>query len=176
MIAQLSAAPDSQLTGFIKRVAQNTLLVADARQHGMGLSAEDWTNLQKSYAAGLDSLRFAIGLGDEIINPAQPQGDRERAAGLKVDAFLARAFRREGPLVPIPAPMAAYLRDRYDHSIDPQGVQRAVELALDRKTKTDAAADSLARSRGQLAPSTLPPGMIPPTGAPVTPAAPQPKK
>lgn len=159
MMAQLSAARDTQVVEFIRAVAQNALLVDDARQHGIHLSATDWAALQQNYRAGVDSIRAAMGLGTDITDPKVPQAEREKAAALQVATYLDKGFRREGRLVPIPGPMSSYLRDRLASRIDNQGVDRAVELALAAQAKSEAKADSAAKANGQLPPSQLPPGM-----------------
>lgn len=144
----LAQAPDSLLRIFVRRMGENYLFVADARAHGIGLSAKDWDALRQSYLAGLDSLRIQIGLGDDVTNPAVPKQEREATAALKVDAFLGRGFGREIRMAPIPSPMADYLRDRYPHEVNTQGTARAVELALALQQKEQVAAESAGTRAG----------------------------
>lgn len=135
----LSQAPDSLVNFFVTRMGENYLFVADARAHGIGLSASDWANLRQAYLAGIDTLRRQIGLTDEVISPSASKKDREQAAALKVDAFLASGFGQKVRMVPIPSAMVDYLRDRLPHSVNTQGTGRAVELALALQEKQQAA-------------------------------------
>lgn len=176
--ASLAQAPDSQIRLFVERVAENTLFVRDARAHGVRVSADDMASMRAAYIAGLDTLRAKMGLGDDISDASQPLADREKAAALKIDTFLSAGFGARVGMVPIPAPMVDFLRDRFPSHVDRQGTSRAVELALQLKSAADEAADSAARAQHQIPPSSLPQNVMPGGGAPAVgrPAAPPPAK
>lgn len=164
--AGLGQATDSQISGFISRVAENVLFVKDAQSHGIKVSAADQETMRQAYIAGLDTLRAKMGLGADISNPATPLGDRETAAALKVDQFLAYGLGARVGMTPIPAPMVDYLRDRFPSHVDQQGTARAVELALSLKAKTEMAEDSAARARGRGPMPTPGAGTTAPAAAP----------
>jgi hypothetical protein len=146
--SSLGQAPDSMMRVFVRRMGENYLFVADAKAHGIALSAAEWDSLRAGYLGGLDSLRTQMTLGDDITNPSASKKDREAAAALKVDAFLARGFGREIRMAPIPSPMVDYLRDRYPHSVNTQGTARAVELALALQQKEQATEESGPKAGG----------------------------
>ncbi|MGB7213376.1 MAG: peptidylprolyl isomerase [Gemmatimonadales bacterium] len=167
----LGQATDSQISGFISRVAENVLFVEDAKAHGIKVSAADQELMRNAYVAGLDTLRAKMGLGADISNPATPLADREKAAALKVDQFLAYGFGARVGMTPIPAPMVDYLRDRFASRVDPQGTARAVELALSLKAAKEMTEDSAARAhRGAGAPAPTP-GTISPVAPPMPPTS-----
>lgn len=166
----LSQAPDSLVSFFVTRMGENFLFVADARAHGIGLSASDWANLRQAYLAGIDTLRKQIGLGDDVINPSAPKKDREQAAALKVDAFLASGFGQKVRMVPIPSAMVDYLRDRLPHSVNTQGTGRAVELALALQEKQQAADLNAHGNAGQNPAAGLPSGAAPSVTPPAAPS------
>ncbi|HSC58898.1 MAG TPA: peptidylprolyl isomerase [Gemmatimonadales bacterium] len=145
----LGQATDSQISNFISRVAENVLFVQDAKAHGIKVSTADLETMRQAYIAGVDTLRAKMGLGDDLMNPATPLADREKAAALKVDQFLAYGFGARVGMTPIPAPMVDYLRDRFPSHVDQQGTARAVELALNIRAKAEMEQDSTARAHGK---------------------------
>ena len=160
LVSQIQTATDSQLTSFVRALAQNTLLLDDARTNGIDLSAAEYLSLRESYLAGLDTLRYTMGLTRQVIDTTATADVRERAAALQVGVYLDKVLKREAPPRPIPGPMAAYLRERYVHRIEMAGVRASVERALAERDAAGAA-DSAARAtpvRPQAPPQVGPQG------------------
>jgi hypothetical protein len=136
--AQLKAATDSQISGFVRALTQNVLLLEDAKEHGVGLDAQEYAYLQMSYSAGLDTLRHVIGLTAEVVDTSATASDRERAAAATVNAYVGKLLARQAAARAIPGPLTSFLRDRLSYKVNMAGVSRAVELAMTRRDSVQA--------------------------------------
>ena len=169
MVSQLASATDTQMTGFVRALAQNILLIADAKANGADLTPTEFAALRQSYLAGLDTLRGTLGLTTSVIDSTASAADRDRAAMAQVSNYFARLLRRDAPARAIPGPMVSYLRDRLPYRLNSAGIARAAELALARRDSSQAGTPQPQPVPMRAPP--LPPGMtpVPSTGA----AAPQ---
>jgi len=139
---QLKSATDSQVSGFVRALALNTLLIEDARANGVDLSTEEYQALRTGYLAGIDTLKFALGLNSDVLDSTASAADRERAVASTMSAYIQKLLRREVPARLIPGGLASYLRDEMDHSINMAGVTRAVEIALSSRDSATAGTPS----------------------------------
>ncbi|HET7041933.1 MAG TPA: peptidylprolyl isomerase [Gemmatimonadales bacterium] len=161
MVGQLKSATDTQMTGFVRALAQNILLIADAKANGADLTPTEFAALRATYLAGLDTLRATLGLTSAVVDTSASVADRDRAAMVQVSTYFAKLLRREASARAIPGPMVGYLRDAMSHRVNTAGVARAAEIALARRDSTQAGAPTPAGP-------PLPAGMtpVPPTAAP----------
>ncbi|MBW8772282.1 MAG: peptidyl-prolyl cis-trans isomerase [Gemmatimonadetes bacterium] len=153
MVAQLKSATDTQMSGFVRALAQNILLIDDAKKNGAKLAPEETAFLRANYLATLDTLRYTIGVTADVADSTASMADREKAAQAQVSSYLARLLRREAPARAIPGPMTWYLRDRLPYRLNTAGVARAAEIALARRDSAQAAPQPRAMPG---APSALP--------------------
>lgn len=161
MVAQLKSATDTQLGGFIRALAQNILLLQDAKDNGAGLTPTEFQALRQSYLAGLDTLRYTLGLTAAVIDTTASQADRDHAAMASVSTYFAKLLRRDAPARAIPGPMANYLRDNLPYRVVPAGVARAAQLALAVRDSTQLNAPAT----GPRLPEAPPQGAAPAGGA-----------
>ncbi|MEO7332320.1 MAG: peptidylprolyl isomerase [Gemmatimonadota bacterium] len=162
MVGQLRSATDSQMAGFVRALSQNVLLIADARANGISVTPEEFAALRQNYLAGLDTLRYTLGLTDAVMDTSASESDRELATMLQIQAYIGRLLRREAPARAIPGPMTAYLRDRMSYRLNSAGIARAAEVALARRDSAQAGAPT----QGPVmpgAPSSTP-QIVPPGG------------
>lgn len=164
LASQLQSATDTQMAGFVHAIAQNTLLLEDARHNGADLTPAEYAELRGSYVAMIDTLRGVLGLTASVLDSSASAADRETAAANQIAAYFAKLLSRNAPARAIPGPMSSYLRDRVEHSVNLAGVNRAVEIALTRRDSAQATTPATGPSR---ATPPLPSGMTP---VPSTPA------
>lgn len=138
MISQLKSATDSQMSGFVRALAQNLLLIDDARANHVDLTAEEYGFLRAGYLAGIDTLRYTIGMTSAVTDTTASLADREHAAELQIASYIGRLLKREAPARAIPGPMTWYLRDRLPYKLNTAGVARAAEVALARRDSSQA--------------------------------------
>lgn len=140
MVSQLKSATDTQLVGFARALAQNILLIDDARANGIALTADESSMARVTFLASLDTLRYTVGLTASVTDTSAAMATREAAAELAINTFFGRLLRREAPARTIPGPMTWYLRDRLPYRVNTAGVARAAEIALARRDSAQAGA------------------------------------
>jgi hypothetical protein len=111
-------------------IKPDTAEVAAVRNAFKGLVRNTWAGLRISPEL----------LADSAKTPAE----KERLAAALVDAFMDRLLQGQEGFIDVPPPLAEALREKYDATVKPAGLTRAVELAQ----ASRAAADS-AKAAGQ---------------------------
>jgi hypothetical protein len=165
-MGQLKSANDTLLEKFAKAITQSTILLHQADSAGVRMTPLEWATLEKRYHGQLDTLRSEMGLnGPDVSDSSVALSDREKLAGLKVEEYFDRLIAGKTRLRPLPSALATLLRDRLSYGVHDAGVNRAVELAADLKSKDTTAA------KGAIRPA---PGPAPIPGPP-SPAKPAPK-
>lgn len=165
-MGQLKSANDTLLEKFARAITQSTILLHQADSAGVRMTPLEWATLEKRYHGQLDTLRSEMGLnGSEVSDSSVALSDREKLAGLKVEEYFDRLIAGKTRLRPLPSALATLLRDRLPYGVHDAGVNRAVELAADLKSKDTTAA------KGAIRPA---PGPAPIPGPP-SPAKPAPK-
>lgn len=165
MLAQMQQVPDSMLELGIRQVVIKTLMLRDATDAKVDLTPVQWDSLRVGFIAAVDTLKLAIGLGPEVVDPNASEADRRRAAALKVDEFFTRMTRGETQIRLLPGMLSWTMRKEADFGINAAGLQHAVDLGQE-KQAADAAAAGLSPA-GTPPPLTPAPGPAPvPQGPP----------
>ena len=138
MVSQLKSATDTQMVGFARALAQNILLIDDAKANGITLTADEHAGARATFLASLDTLRYTLGLTSDVTDTSASAADRTAAVELSINTYVGRLLRREAPARAIPGPMTWYLRDRLPYRVNMAGVARAAEIALARRDSTQA--------------------------------------
>lgn len=137
---QIGSATDDQLKGFVRSLARNEMLVAEARDAGVELSAEDFRQLREGLAAELAAVRTALALDAVPADSVASAARRGAVAAGRVDQYF-DVFVNDLPrLVPVPRFLADQLRREAGWRVYPAGVSRAYELANARRQTLDSAA------------------------------------
>ncbi len=166
---QFRAAPDSELVNFATRLTENALVLRDADKNGIELTAAEWNDLQKTFAAEIDSIKVLIGLTPDVLDPKASERDRRKAAALKVDQFFDALVTGKARLRTLPGMMAYGLRSRGNYQINPEGTKRALDMAMAKRQADSLATDSTRGAPGAVVPAPGPapvPGATSPTPRP----------
>ncbi len=155
--AQLPAIPDSMLVQYVRRVAQNEMLLQEAKQANVTLSQEEWAGLQQQYRAQVDSLKSEMGLGSDVTDSTIAATERHQVAALKLKGYFDHIVAGQQRARPLPASLGDVLRDRIEHHVYQGGIQRGLELA--QRKKAQQALDTT-----ETAPTGQPPAMQPAPG------------
>lgn len=157
MRSDIQQAPDSLLPSFVKSLVINELFLKQADSAGITLDTGEVAAVRNAFRGLVQNTWAGLRISPNLLaDSAKTESERERLAAARIDAYLERLLQGQEGYIDVPAPLAEALREKYDGSIKPAGVARALELAQ----KTRAAADS-ARSAGQ--PKSAVP--LPDTGA-----------
>lgn len=129
-MAQIKAAPDTQLVEFARRLAQNVLVLRDADKNNVGVSKEEWTQISTDFGMQLDTLKVAIGLTPDVLDPKASTAERSKAAALKVDQYFDKLIKGESRLRVLPGLLATSLRADGKYLVNAAGIKRALDLAV----------------------------------------------
>ena len=142
---QLAAAPDSVFPGMVRRLVLNELVARQADSAGIKLDTAEVTGARRAFTGLVQNTWAGLRVTPSLLaDSAKTPAERERLAAARVDAYLGRLVQAQEGFIEIPPPLADALREKYDGSVKPAGIARALELAQ----KTRAAADS-ARAAAQ---------------------------
>jgi len=146
----LPSASDDQLRQFLTVITQRELLLRQVDSAGVRLTPEDWQEIRTAHDSALSLLERQVGISPKLLADSAATVDaRVRLAAAHVDGYLSRALSGNAQLVPVPAFLAAALRESEPWSIDPGGVADAVDRATALRAASDsAAAPSLRRAPG----------------------------
>jgi hypothetical protein len=145
MPRRLQEAPDSLLPNFVKSLMLNELLLKQADSAGIKLDTTEVSAVRDAFKGLVRNSWAGLRISPELLSDSgQTEKDRARLGAARIDAYLGRLLQQQENFVDVPPPLAEALREKYDGSIKPAGLARALELAQ----KTRAAADS-ARSAAQ---------------------------
>ena len=157
IIDQIKQAPDSMLVAMVKRFANNELVLKQADSAKITIDSAEIGQLHSSFVNAVKQVWSQLGITPASLqDSAKSEGDREKLAAKRIDAYLEKLVQEQAPFVAVPTPLANVLRNKYSYSFNDAGFDRAVEQA----SKIRNSADS-ARSAGQ-----------PPTAIPMNPAPP----
>lgn len=152
----LAGRPDSTLMTFARLIAQNHLLLQQADSAGIRPTPAEWASMMQRYHGQLDTLRMTLDLSaNDLSDPATSEADRLRVAALKIEGYWDRIVSGSSRPRPIPGQLAGVLRQKAEYHVSPAGIQRAVELAIEKKAQADSAS---------AAPRPVPPAPAPGQG------------
>ncbi|MEK6687463.1 MAG: peptidylprolyl isomerase [Gemmatimonadota bacterium] len=163
---QIAAQPDTVIEDFVTNLAQNELILADARNAKVGLGQADWQAVQLSYRATVDQLAAAIGLSDSVVSDSTlPKAQRTDSALSRVERFMDQLVAGQAQFRPFSQALAGYLRESGPRSgFNRAGMTRVMELYNAKVTADSAAAAASQPGPMQPAPGPAPvPGGTPPT-------------
>ncbi len=137
---QIGSASDQQLMSLVRSLAQNELLVSEARAAGGSLRAEEMAELRAGLGDEIAQVRGALKL-DTL--PEAMAGDaeaRRRLVEEKVMQYFDLFANNLPQLVPVPRFLADRLREEQKWRVFPSGVKRAYERATQLRASLDSAA------------------------------------
>ena len=154
---QIQAAPDSVLSPFVESLIIQELLLKQADSAGIKVDTAEVMAIRSAFKSLVQNAWAGLRISPQLLaDSAESAADKERLAAARVDAYMGRLLQNQEGFIDIPPPLADALREKYDGSVKPAGLARALEIAQ----KTRAAADS---TRAAAQPKSAVP--MPDTGA-----------
>ncbi|HXV86552.1 MAG TPA: peptidylprolyl isomerase [Gemmatimonadales bacterium] len=138
---EISTASEDELRRFLRSVARDAMLSAEAAGAGVGLDSAEYRRLRDGVAVEVAAVRTALGL--DSAGAADGAAVRSR-----VDGFLNQMVNDPEKLVPVPRFLADQLRQEARVRVFPAGVTRAFALATARRTALDSAAGRIPATPG----------------------------
>jgi hypothetical protein len=155
-------AADSQITQFVRVLAERQLLLDAAHRAGTALSGDDWAYLRAVHDSALHTLVNIFGLDTATLAATTGPDTRQRVAMAKVNDYLDRVVAGRAQFIPIPPFLSEALRSGTRWRLYNAGVRRGLERAQQLR----ATADSMAAG-GEPQPNVMTPapGPAPVPGA-----------
>jgi len=156
---RLREESDSALKNFAEVLTQNIVMLQQADSAGIPVPAGSWQGMQLTYRVSIDQMATELGLngpefGDSATTtPAQ----RAQLASERVNDYILKLASGEAQRRQMLPGMAAKLREKTAHRVNPAGVARAVELAIAKFVADSTAAGGAAG---------IPPGAVTPAPGP----------
>lgn len=160
-------APDTTTLAWIKGIAGQELIIAEADKNKVVLDSSEANEVRSTFATMVRQTSRSLGVDPKALgDSAASTAEREKTASQRIETALDQLFASNGAagFVDVPEPLAWALRDKYSARVNAAGVDRALERAQ----QIRAGADS-ARAAANPNPTGLPPGATP------VPNPPQPK-
>jgi hypothetical protein len=173
---QIQQAPDSLVKQFLTQVVQQEMLLAKADSAKIGLGAEEQAQMYGQFKQLVAMVWQGLGVEPKsLADSGKTAGERQRIASARVEAFIDKILAGQAQPVPVPAPLEAVLRDKYQWSVNPAGLDRATESATRIRAVEDSTKGAnepkssvpLPGNPGgstQPTPGTQPPAATPPAG------------
>ena len=167
LMQQIQSAPDSLVQQYVTNMAQREVLLRRADSAKVALSPDEIANLHRDFAQVVTTSWQQMGIDPKsLADSAKSTAQRERLAATRVEAFLDKIMAGQAQPIPVPAPLQIVLMNKFDASVNPAGVDRAVERAA----KIRASADSAKAARQPRSSVPLPGTPMPGAGAPPPPS------
>ena len=161
---QVQSAPDSAVKGFVNSIVERELLMAKADSAKVAIPDSVKAQMYAQFGQLVANVQQALGIDPKSLSDSgKTAGERERIAANRVESYVDKIMAGAVQPVTVPPPLEALLREKYQWSVNPSGLDRATETA----TKLRAQQDST-KAQNQ------PKSEVPLPGAPGGQPAPQP--
>jgi parvulin-like peptidyl-prolyl isomerase len=140
ILDQIKQMPDSIVTQLVRRFATNELVLKQADSAKVQLDPAELAQLHTSFANAVRSAWAQLGVVPASLeDSAKTEGDREKLAAKRINAYFERMIQEQAPFVPIPTPLSNVLRTKYKYAFNDAGFDRAIEEAAKLRNSADSA-------------------------------------
>jgi len=165
---QITGAPDSLVTQYVKNMAQRDVLLQRADSMKVGVTPEELSALHRDFVQAVVQSWGAMNLDPKsLADSGKTVAAREKIAAARVEAFLDKIMAGGAQPLPVPSPLQIVLMNKYPAKVNAAGIDRAVEVAAKLRASADS---SKAASQPKSAVPLPMPGAEAPKTAPVPPA------
>ena len=129
ILQALPQANPEQISQFLKSLAQQELMLAQADSARVALTAEDWQRVRDEHDSTLTMIRSLLNLSPETLRDSAGTSMDARAtfALARVNDYFERVFHARARFFPLPTFLADTLLAQANWGVDEAGVRRAVE-------------------------------------------------
>ena len=132
--------PDSQVKSFAKNMAMRQMLLHEADSAKLDVPATEKATLVTQFGQLVQSAWQQIGVTPKMLtDSAKSERDRERMAAARVDTLVNHILNGEAQPFNVPIPLKSALDAKWESTIYPTGIDRAIEVAKKAKTSADSA-------------------------------------
>lgn len=143
IIQSMPQASDDQVGQMLRALTQRKILLEQADSAKVQLAADDWRDIHAEYDSALTIVETVLNLNSAMLHDsAATPAAREAFATRRVNEWLTAVVNGHSRFYPMPPYFADALRAKASWSIDPAGIQRAVDQATAERNAAGAPAPS----------------------------------
>jgi peptidyl-prolyl cis-trans isomerase D len=140
VLDQIKQSPDSLLVQLVRNFAKNDLVLKQADSAKVQIDPAEMAQLHASFINAVRTAWTQLGvLPASLADSAKSDGDREKLAATRIDAYFTRMVQEQAPFVSVPTPLSNILREKYKYSFNDAGFDRAVQEAAKIRSSADSA-------------------------------------
>ncbi|MEO8336508.1 MAG: peptidylprolyl isomerase [bacterium] len=167
---QITGAPDSLVTQYVKNMAQRDVLLQRADSLKVAVTPDELASLHRDFVQAVVQSWQAMNLDPKSLADSGKSVDaREKIAAARVEAFMDKIMAGGVQPLPIPSPLQIVLMNKYPAKTNAAGIDRAVEMAAKLRASSDSA-------KAATQPKSAVPLPLPDAGAPQAAPVPPAKK
>ena len=140
---RVKSAPDSMLPLFVKNFVRNELVLKAADSAKLGPDATQLGEIRKMFTTAVTNAWTALNVDPKALEAAaKSKTDRAKLASQRVEEYVTKLLQQQAQYVDVTQPVQNVLRDKYDHTINPETLDQVlleaakIRLATDSTTKT----------------------------------------
>jgi hypothetical protein len=140
VLDQIKQSPDSLLVQLVRNFAKNDLVLKQADSAKVQIDPAEMAQLHASFTNAVRTAWAQLGvLPASLTDSAKSEGDREKLAAKRIDAYFTRMVQEQAAFVSVPTPLSNILREKYKYSFNDAGFDRAVQEAAKIRSSADSA-------------------------------------
>lgn len=134
----LAQAPDSQVTGFLKNVMRNELVLHQADSAKVELDSSEMADLHGKFAGLVTAAWEGLNVSPKVLaDSGKTESQRERVAAAHVEQYMDGLMTQRVRYVDVPIPLKSVVRDKYTWKVNQAGLARALAQAIKARAATD---------------------------------------
>jgi hypothetical protein len=140
VLDQIKQSPDSLLVQLVRNFAKNDLVLKQADSAKVQIDPAEMAQLHASFTNTVRTAWAQLGvLPASLADSAKSEGDREKLAAKRIDAYFTRLLQEQATFVSVPTPLSNILREKYKYSFNDAGFDRAIQEAAKIRSSADSA-------------------------------------
>ena len=140
VLDQIKQSPDSLLVQLVRNFVKNELVLKQADSAKIQIDPAEMAQLHASFTNAVRTAWAQLGvMPTSLTDSAKSEGDREKLAAKRIDAYFTRMVQEQAAFVSVPTPLSNILREKYKYSFNDAGFDRAVQEAAKIRSSADSA-------------------------------------
>jgi PPIC-type PPIASE domain len=140
VLDQIKQSPDSLLVRLVRNFVKNDLVLKQADSAKVQIDPAEMAQLHASFTNAVRTAWAQFGvLPASLADSAKSEGDREKLAAKRIDAYFTRMVQEQATFVSVPTPLSNILREKYKYSFNDAGFDRGVQEAAKIRSSADSA-------------------------------------
>jgi PPIC-type PPIASE domain len=140
VLDQIKQSPDSLLVRLVRNFVKNDLVLKQADSAKVQIDPAEMAQLHAAFTNAVRTAWAQLGvLPASLADSAKSEGDREKLAAKRIDAYFTRLMQEQAAFVSVQTPLSNILREKYKYSFNDAGFDRAVQEAARIRSSADSA-------------------------------------